>query len=156
MNGLRTRGLAWLLPILGTLAPTVAAQEASPTGPVEVWTIRATTANHEVSPELREIADQLRRSFKYTGYRLLEKKSVTVGPGGEFSTALSAGYRLSGSASAQGPRRVQLRLKLTRREGGRDVDKLATTITVERGRFQVIGGPRLEGEDVLVLAIAPR
>lgn len=122
---------------------------------VTVLAIRATTAGNEVSPELKHIAEQLKKSFKHTGYKLLKKDSAAVELGQFWTVDLAGGYKASITPQGKAAQKVQVKVEFTKREG--DQDKKVSgggTFELELGRFQLWGGWSLEGKDVLITAVS--
>ncbi|GEM_PF-1292586 len=125
---------------------------------VTVWAIRATRANKTVSPELRTIAKELRKRFKYTGFTLEKKKTAKVAAGRRMDAQLIGRYRLRVTPTARKKGRVTLRLEVYRREGKKDKRLVGTTVTIRAGRSQLLGGWRIEPgrDDVLIIAVSAR
>ena len=53
-------------------------------------------------------------------------------------------------------KKVELKIDVTRRVGDKDVKKLTTTIKLAKGRFQLFGGWKLDGGDVLIIAVSAK
>ncbi len=140
------------------LSPPASAQSADFS--VEVLAIRATRADDTVSPELRDIAAQLRRQFKYTGFKLekRERKSIAAGQTHEF--ALVDGYLARVSPQGRSEGRPTLKFEAARRVDKKERRLIGATFTLDADRFQLVGGggwelPGAEG-DVLILAVSAR
>lgn len=123
---------------------------------VQVWAIRATNANRDVSPELKELAETFRKSgLAYTGYKLERKASGSVEAGQPYATALIGDF-----SARVTPRRdkgrMQLDIQVLRKERDREKPVVKTAVTVDPGRFQPVGGPKLDGGDVLIVAVTGR
>ncbi len=125
---------------------------------ISVWAIRATKSNTQVSPELKPIAQELKKRFKYTGFKLERKKSGRAGEGKTLSTDLIAGFKAKVTPLERKGSRVKLKIEVTKREGGKDKRLAGTTFTITRGRFQLLGGWRIDpkSEDVLIVAVSAR
>ncbi len=148
---IRVRVAALLLTLL--LAPPLLADE---TVELQVWAIRATTKNAEISPELRALVDELKKSFKYTGYTLVNRAAGKTKVGGDFDTRLSGAYGIQITPDGKEGARVRLKICVTRKEGDKERDVLRSTVTIERGKFQLLGGWKLDGDDVLIAAVSAR
>ena len=125
--------------ILMTLSTDVAvAQEKKPTHDVTVWAIRATKSNSEISPDLRPIAEQLKKQFKYTGFKL-EKKAAKPGvdEGSTFSASLIAGFSARITPVERKDNRIKLKIEVIQRKGKQQRPRMRTTVTIDRGRFPV-------------------
>ncbi len=125
---------------------------------VTVWAIRATRSNKTVSPELRSIARELRKRFKYTGFVLEKKKSAKVAAGRRLDADLIGTYRARVTPVGRKNGRVTLKLEVLRREGKKDKRLVGTTVTIRQGRSQLLGGWRVEPkrDDVLIIAVSAR
>lgn len=142
-------GLWWAAIALAT--PMVALAAADDVA-VEVWVIQATKKNSEISPELKNIAGALKDQFKFTGYRLLKKSSDRVAVGKAFKTDLAAGYRAEVTPREKPTDSAKLSIAVFKQ----DDKKLSTTVTVEKGKFQLLGGWKIEGDDALIVAVTAR
>jgi hypothetical protein len=119
---------------------------------LQVWTIRATTKNSEISPELRTIAEQLKKQFKYTGFKLERRATGHADLGKAFSTALVGDYQARITPQKHDGRRVTLQVEVLKG----DQRQYNATVTLEAGKFQLQGGWALEGGDALIVAVAAR
>lgn len=121
---------------------------------VRVLVIRATTANKEISDELKGIADLLKRDSKYTGFKL-EKSTIRKVEVGQAVTAdLLEGYRAEVTPKERDAKGVKLTVEVSK---GKD-NKLRSTVTFEPGKTQIYGGsdwPVGKG-DVLMIAVSAR
>ena len=119
---------------------------------LQVWAIRATTKNKDISPELRSIADKLKKEFKYTGFKL--EKTATGSPdiGKAFNAKLIAGYEANVTPQKIEKKRITLDVEVLK---GKE-RKLKTTFTLELGKFQLQGGWELDGGDALIVAVSGR
>jgi len=124
------------------------------TAEVQVWAIRATTRNAEISPELRPIADKLKSQFKYTGFKLEKREKGTTETGRALSVALVGGYSAAVTPKSVDEQRVQLQIQV--RKSGEDKPRLDATLTINAGEFQLSGGWDLGEGDALIVAVAAR
>jgi hypothetical protein len=124
------------------------------TADVQVWAIRATTKNQEISPELKPIADKLRANFKYTGFKLEKRERGTTEIGKAFHAALISPYKASVTPKSIEQKRVQLQIQV--RKEGEDKPLIDATVTTNVGEFQLSGGPELGGGDALIVAVSTR
>ena len=139
-------------------ATAAAEDEKGQTYEISVWAIRATKSNSEVSPELKPIAKELKRRFNYTGFKLERKKTGTAKTGATFATELIAGFKAQITPVERTGSRVKLKIELSRRQGKKETRLLSTTVTLNRGKFHLQGGWKIEpkGEDVLIVAVSAR
>ncbi|TWT45478.1 hypothetical protein RAS1_19030 [Phycisphaerae bacterium RAS1] len=142
-------GLACLLALMASPA---AAQALADEVPVEVWVIQATKKNAEISPELKNIAGALKDQFKFTGYKLVRKASDSVAVGKAFKTDLTAGYRAEVTPREKPTDSAKLSIVVFKK----DDKKLNTTVTVQKGKFQLLGGWKIDGDDALIVAVTAR
>ncbi|MFO0840384.1 MAG: hypothetical protein U1D55_17890 [Phycisphaerae bacterium] len=123
---------------------------------VQVWAIRATTKNSEISPELKPLVEELKKSFKYTGYKLERRATGSAGAGKSYDGDLIGGYRISVEPDGKDGKRIKLRLGVTKTENGKAKPVLKTSATIDPGKFQVLGGWKLDGDDVLLAAVSAK
>jgi hypothetical protein len=161
--------------LAATLGDVAAAQDkGKSTFEVSVWAIRATKSNKKVSPELKQIARELKKYSKYTGFKLEKKKSEEVKKGKVLTVDLIGGYKVKVTPVEQQGNRVKLKVEVPQRETKKDKkdekdekdekDKkkkkplVSTTFTITRARFQLLGGWKIDstGEDVLIIAVSAR
>lgn len=146
----RTR-FVLLLVGLGCAAPALA--QTAKDYQVEVWEIRATMANSDVSKELRPIAVQLKRQFKYTGYKLIRRRGGKVSEGKSYTTGLSIGYAAKVTPLGTEGRRIKLKVEVA--EKGKR--KLSTTFKVGSGAMQLAGGWNYPGsKDKMIVGFRAR
>lgn len=119
---------------------------------IQVWSIRATTKNKEISKELRELADKLKRDFKFTGFKLEQRASGSEAIGKVYSASLTGGYQAKVTPKSNDGKQVKLQVEVLK---GKD-SKLNTTITVRPGQFQLLGGMLLDGGDQLIVAVSAK
>jgi hypothetical protein len=131
------------------------AQSAKPVE-MRILAIRATTKDNKIDPELKSIAAKLKKQFKYTGFRVIAKKNGKATVGASFSTALTGGYKVKITPKSRTGKRVRLTIEVTKREGNKDKRKLNTTVEFDAGKFQLQGGWKLSGGDVLIMAVSAR
>ncbi len=125
---------------------------------VSVWAIRATKSNSDVSDELKPIVKELKKRFNYTGFKLEQKKQGKTEKGKAFSVELFAGFKAKVTPLERKDKRIKLKIEVTKRERGKDKRLANTTFTITRGRFQLLGGWKIEpkSEDVLIVAVSAR
>ncbi len=163
----------WLISLLvaGLLAPpALAADEKKDERPVDVelWLIRATTRDKDVSKELKELAKALKKQFKYTGFKL-EKKITKddIDLGKTFKTPLLGKYELAIKPTERSGKRIELELILTKRpdkppppdkDGKKKEPKplLKTKLKLKAGPFMPIGCGTLDEKDYLIVAVRAR
>ena len=140
---------AWVVPADATAQPKQPAD-------VQVWAIRATTKNSEISPELRGLADALKKQFKYTGFKLEKRADGRVAVGEAYTVELLEGYKAAVTPKERTGERMQLQVVVSKREGNRDKPVVNTTYTVGAGSFLPIGCGSLSGGDYLIVAVRAR
>ncbi|QOJ15446.1 MAG: hypothetical protein HRU75_12715 [Planctomycetia bacterium] len=131
--------------------PVRSAMQEGGQAEVQLLVIRATDKNDKVDPELREIADMLKKQYRLTGFKLESKVVKSVG----LNTAVTAthkNYTASVTPTKREERKVELVVSVTRREGDKDrtlIDKSKTHST--QGKLALYGGFR-DGDDTLIIA----
>jgi hypothetical protein len=164
--------LAWVMLAVvfaAAIGDVAAAQDKEKsTFEVSVWGIRATKANDKISPELKQIAKELKKYSKYTGFKLEKKKSAKVSKGKVLTVDLVGGYKVKVTPVEQQGNRVKLKVEVPQRETKKDTkedkDKkkkkplVSTTFTITQAKFQLLGGWKIDstGEDVLIIAVSAR
>ena len=142
------------------LADSSRAQAQSQKYDVSVLAIRATKANSDVSPELKPIADQLKKQFKYTGFKLERKQTDEVDQGKELSVTLLAGYKAKVTPIERKDGKIALTVEITRQEDKKEKRLLRTTVKINSGKYYLQGGSgwKLDSktDDVLIVAISAR
>jgi len=121
---------------------------------VTVWVIRATKSNTEISPKLKSLAKKLKKSFNFTGYKLLKTDEKEVALDTAIRTKLAKAYSANITPTELTDKKVKLSVAITQRKDDKDVKKLNTTVNLTKKRFQLFGGWKLDGEDVLIVAIS--
>lgn len=152
---MKTRAYSAVLLVL-TLAPaTLRAQDKPGKGApvdVQVRAIRATTKNAEISPELKNMAEQLKRQFRFTGFKLQKQASGKAPVGEAFATPLAGQYQARITPQKRDGERVQLEVEILQGEQR----KLKANVTVPAGQYQLFGGLALDGGDQLIVAVSAR
>jgi hypothetical protein len=119
---------------------------------VRVLAIRATMESDTISPELRGLSDKLKKSFRFKGYRLDKKSEGGVAIGESLKADLIENYRAVVTPEKRDGKRITLKIKVTLK----DEAKLSTTVTLESGGDQLLGGWKLENGDTLIMAVSAR
>lgn len=122
---------------------------------VQVLVIRATTANSDVDDDLKDIAEQLRKSGRYTGFKVEKrlKKTVEVGKGGDFD--LGHDFDATVTPQKREGERVTLRVESSRTRDGKKKPHAPVTFTQDRGKWQPMGGWKIDdGGDAMILAVS--
>ncbi len=125
---------------------------------VSAWAIRASKSNNEVSPELKPIVKDLKKRFNYTGFKLEWKKQSKTSEGKALSIDLTAGFKAQVTPLERKGNRVKLKIEVTKREGEKDKPLLNTTVGLDRGKFHLQGGWKIDSKsaDVLIVAVSAR
>ncbi len=152
MSGWRQYAAAMLVLSLAGSAACLG-QEKKPepkSADIQVWAIRATTKNKDISKDLKQIADELKKKFKFTGFKLEQKNTGSAAIGKAYSVSLPGGYQANVTPESNDGKKVKLKVEVTK--GKKLVSSV--TYTVEAGKFQLVGGWDLEGGDSLILAVS--
>lgn len=152
--GVRRCGCLALAALAAMLSSAGAAAAMQERVDVRVWTIRATRSNTDISPELKTLAEKLKRQFNYTGYKLVSRDSKAVAIGAEARFALLDPYLAAVTPVEVKDKGVTLRVRLIEKSGSSEVVRLNTSFTIQRGLFQLCGGLKLDGDDVLIVALS--
>jgi hypothetical protein len=154
MSRLRRCTAAVLVMSLAGVAVCVGQQkkEERKSTDIQVWAIRATTKNKEISKELRELADKLKKDFKFTGFKLEQKASGSAALDKAYNATLTGGYQANVTPKSIDGKQVKLQVQVLK---GKD-SKLNTTVTVKAGQFQLLGGMSLDGGDQLIVAVSAK
>jgi hypothetical protein len=123
---------------------------------LQVWTIRATTKNNDISSELRGIAEQLKKQFKYTGFKLEKRGGGQAEMDKRFTTSLIGGFEANVTPKRRDSSRVQLQVEVLKVEGKKKTRMLNATVTLTVGKFQLFGGWKLDNTDALIVAVSGR
>ncbi len=145
------RGVLAGLVLAALAAPAWAGQDEVE---ITVLAIRATKDNSDISPELKQIAEQLKKQFKYTGYKVEKKISGKAAVEKAFSGQLVMGYSVKVMPVKLDEKRVELKVEVSQKVGEKVQPKLSSTVTIPRGRYQLFGGWRIADSDVLIVAVA--
>jgi hypothetical protein len=144
-----------LLVLLGTTSAALADdKEEKKSADLRVLAIRATTDNDTISPELKDIAEQLKKQFRYTGFKLEKTASGKADVGKTFKADLVGGYRIEITPKRHDGERVQMEVKVLKDKEKKP--KLSATITIKVKKYQLFGGMSLTGGDALILAVSAR
>jgi hypothetical protein len=132
-----------------------------------VLAIRATKSNDKVSRELKPIAKELKKRFKYTGFKIEKKKTGKVGENKPLVAELIAGFKVKVTPLERKGNRIKLKVEVPQREtkkgkkgekGRKSKPLVSTTFTITRGRLQLVGGWKIDpgSDDVLIIAVSAR
>ncbi len=150
----------WYLSAVFVLALLPYGQEANAADakPValQVWTIRATRANSEISPELKPLAKKLKETFNFTGYKLVKSDAKSVEIGKTHNATLTGPFKATIKPTERADGKIKLAVTVTKRVKNKDEKKLSTTISLKAGRFQLFGGWKLDKGDVLIVAVSAK
>lgn len=123
---------------------------------IEVWAIRATKANNDISPELRSIADDLKKRFNYTGFKLEDRRSGAARTGREFEARLSGGHRCTVEPVGREKQRITANVVVIKEKERKQLAR--TKVDVRAGAAHLMGGWRFDekSQDAMVLLIRMR
>ena len=121
---------------------------------VEVWEIRATRSNKDISRELQPIAAQLKRQFKYTGFKLVKVSRGSADIKETHVARLASGYSARITPLALSGDRIQLAVEVKRLLKKR----VNAKITINKGGMQLFGGWDYPGskDDVMIVGVRAR
>lgn len=145
----RTIGCLIAITALAGLAATPA--NAEDKTDVQILVIRATNSNTEISPELKSLADSLKKQFKFTGYKVEKKLSHEMKPGETWKTDLAGGFKAELTLKSAKEKEISVDVTVLDKKGEKKVN---SPFSIARGKSSLIGGPKLDGDDVLILAIS--
>lgn len=138
------------------LASAAVAEDNRPVK-LETKVIRATTRDSTISPALRSLAAQLKKSFRFSGYHLLSENSAQVKLGQEHRVALPHNYEASFKPEKRDGKRIVMRVEifeLSKQDGKTQrKSKLRTVLKMESGAATMVGGLRIDQGDTLILAL---
>lgn len=123
---------------------------------VQIWTIRATRAGEEVSPQLRPLVKALQTSFKFSGYTLVKADTRDVPLKKSISSSLTGPFKIKISPTEKADGKITLQVEVTERQGDGEAKKLNTIVSLKPERFQLFGGWKLEKDDVLIVAVSAK
>jgi hypothetical protein len=149
-GGRRYIVLALTIGLLGASAGLAQDKGDKKTTDIQIWAIRATTKNKDISPELKRIAGELKKKFKFTGFKLEKSATGSAEIGKAYTTALIGGYEASITPRENDGKTVKLQVEVLK---GKE-QKLKTTSTVAAGKFFLQGGWDLDGGDALIVAVS--
>lgn len=120
---------------------------------VEVKTILATKDHDRVDPKLARLAEELKKTFRFTGFELRGQasKSSPIGKAAAFS--LPDPYKLEVTPVERKNGAVSLEIAIFEKKGKEWKQKLKTKVTISKGKDQLLGGLPTQGGQ-LVLAIS--
>lgn len=105
--------------------------------------VEATNDNSGVAPQLADVADLLKRNMPFTGYRLLDTKTLALPAKGAVEMKLGFSVRCTGEQNNLAVTVVQKRDVLLR-----------TTAALEDGKPLILGGfPTTDGRIILILLV---
>jgi hypothetical protein len=122
----------------GALLAAAQPKDPPKTVDLQVWSIRATTKNKDISPELREIADKLKRESKFTGFKLEQRAAGTTKVGAAYAPALPGGYKAKVTPQKADDKRVTLAGEVLMG----DKQQVHATVTIKAGSFRSSAGCR--------------
>jgi len=142
---------------VGAFTESAAAQQKAAQYEVSVWEIRATRDNDKISKELRTLAAELKKRYKYTGYTLVKKSAGSAKEGGAFSASLSGGYRAKVTPLAREGQRITLKVQVAKPDD-KKAPGVNTTFKIDRGAVQLAAGLGKYGgsDDVMIVGVSAR
>lgn len=145
----------WLACLAGMLAAATPAWAAESVT-LQVMSIRATTKNATVAPELREIAEQLKKQFKFTGFSVAARKQATATMNSPTEVELPGNYKARCTPLKRSAEQIELRVEIFEKQRDEWKPKSRFVLRVAPGGTALQGGLSLDGGDTLILAISAR
>jgi hypothetical protein len=145
-----------LLPLLFAFAAPVWTLADDQPIDLEIWTIRATTKDDTISKELKEIAERLKKDFKYKGFKLEKKSPGRVALNKSFSTDLIGGYKATVTPTSRTDKEIQLKIEITQKVRKEEKKRYSGSPKFELGKLLPIGGFDLDDGDKLIVAVRAR
>jgi hypothetical protein len=127
-------------------------QKAKITGKiaVELLCVRATNTHGNVDPKLQGLLQHL-RILKYKGFDLVDEHTADVAAGQDAAFEIEGGRRVK--IDLLDVDAVQARIRVRMFSGKAASPTLDTTIAVHRNRAFIVAGPKMAGDDVLILPL---
>lgn len=154
----RLASLCTLAAALAMLAPPVRADEPQVAKDVaiQVMVIRATKSNDKISPELKGIAGELKRTTKYTGFKLEKRLRGGAAINKTWKGACGADYYVKVTPRSVKAGKIEMAVEITKKKGGKEERVGGTTFRASAGKSQLVSGGSYGGGDRMILAIAAR
>jgi hypothetical protein len=125
---------------------------------IEVWCVRATTRNKDISPELKSFATMLQERFKYTGFKLENKLSTRAEIDKTVTTPLLGGYKAlltpKGREQEKDVQRISLQLQVIKEREKKP--RMDIKFKLQAEKFQPFGAWDLDGGDVLLILVSAK
>jgi hypothetical protein len=119
---------------------------------INTLAIIATNKDNRIDPALRELAAQLKPTFKFSGYRLARSDSSSVAPGQPASLQLAGPYALQVTPAQADAQHVVLNVQALRNSQR----VLNLQVRLRPGRYQLLGGwPVSEGTLLAAVTALP-
>ncbi|HUW82513.1 MAG TPA: hypothetical protein VMZ31_06895 [Phycisphaerae bacterium] len=122
---------------------------------LEVLTIVASNDDERIDPKLKQLAKQLKPTFRFSSYRLAGRQARSVQLGRTWKAKLVAPYVLEATPTAVKDDKVSLTLKAVRGTGKEQKLLLQLKIQLRTGKYQLCGGWPASG-GTLIVAIQAR
>lgn len=149
--------LALAIAAFAAVPSTARADDKKANFDVAILAIRATSANSDISPELKPVAEQLRKKYKFTGYKVERQATAKTAANQEVSKPLPADYTAKVTPMDGDAKSVDLKVEIWRKVNGKDELRVNTKIKAERGKYSFLGGWKFDGgDDVMIIAISAK
>lgn len=160
----RSLSLAVLAIVAFATLPAATAQADGDKFDVKVLAIRATKSNSDVDASLKDLADQLKKETKLTGFKLEKSGGGSTEKGKDANDNLDNGYRTKVTPIEKKDGRVTMQVEIFRkREKGKDKGTakersvVNTKVTLDAGKYQLWALDHPEGgEDKLIIAVSAK
>ena len=142
-------GLAMSLPgtaVAQSRPGTVQQTKAPASGKVSI-DLMVVYANYDdyVDPKLKEVMQNLRHT-RFTGFTLLSEESERLAPGSDTSFTVAGGRKLKVSLVSKDQRQAKVRIRMFK-DGNKVLD---TTVSIPRGRYFMIAGPKYKAGNLIL------
>jgi hypothetical protein len=111
---------------------------------VEVMVVHATEAG-AVDPKLKDVVANLKHT-NFKGFKLLDTQTSRLAPGGDTTISLVGNRRMRITVLSRDQRQAKLRIRMFK-EGNKVLD---TTVTIPKGRYFMIAGPKHKGGKLIL------
>ena len=117
---------------------------------ITVLAIIATNADNRIDPALRNLAEQLKPTFKFSGYRLAQSSTQNVASGQGATLRLVGSYSLQVTPTEADADHVVMNVQAM--QAGRRV--LGLQVRLRPGTYQLLGGWPISGNTLLAAVTA--
>lgn len=117
---------------------------------IQATVVLASSDNSGMDPQLQKYASNLKKLFKHNSFKRYGGSNGQIELPGSTNLNLGKGYQLNLVATPVDGGRIRLNAKWI--QGSRTL--IETTLVVTRNRPSVLGGPRVENGELILLLVA--